>query len=129
MMKYNKLFLTLSILLVMVVACTSSEQPQEIDNSNISVNDQASSPPEEQLPTNTPGPLAQRTQAGSFFEINEVGLGADGYVSLTNFTEVEVTLEGLYLCQGSECFALPSRVVNGNETVLIAVGDGSGLDL
>jgi hypothetical protein len=82
----------------------------------------------EEYPTNTPGPLSQRTQAGSFFEINEVGLGPDGFVALTNFTEVEVTLEGLYMCQGEDCFALPAEVVAGGETVRIAAGDGSGLE-
>lgn len=78
--------------------------------------------------TNTPGPIAQSGQAGTFFAINEVGLGPEGFVALTNFTEVPVSLSGLYLCQGSDCFALPDQVVQGGETVRVAAGQGEGLE-
>jgi hypothetical protein len=70
----------------------------------------------------------QKDQAGTFFAINEVGLGPDGYVALTNFTGVPVSLEGLYLCQGDHCYLLPDEVVAGGDTVRIAAGDGKGLE-
>jgi hypothetical protein len=63
---------------------------------------------------------------GTFFSINEIGLGSKGFVALTNFTDVSASLEGLYLCQGSDCFELPDVAVDPDETVRIAVGDGSG---
>jgi hypothetical protein len=61
---------------------------------------------------------------GAFFAINEVGLGQDGFVALTNFTDAPASLAGLYLCQGSDCFELPDAVVDAGQTVRIAVGDG-----
>lgn len=64
--------------------------------------------------------------SGSFFSIDEIGLGSDGYVALTNFTDVSVSTGGLILCQGSTCFELPDVVVGAGETVRIAVGDGAG---
>jgi hypothetical protein len=66
------------------------------------------------------------TGVGTFFAINEVGLGPDGFVALTNFTEVPASLAGLYLCQGSDCFELPDVVVEAGQTVRIAAGDGAG---
>jgi hypothetical protein len=63
---------------------------------------------------------------GTFFAINEVGLGPNGFVALTNFTDSPASLAGLYLCQGSECFELPQAVVDAGKTVRIAVGDGAG---
>jgi hypothetical protein len=65
---------------------------------------------------------------GSFFAINEVGLGPNGFVALTNFTDVPASLAGLFLCQGSACFELPDRAVNAGQTVRIAVGDGAGYE-
>jgi hypothetical protein len=64
---------------------------------------------------------------GSFFSINEIGLGPEGYIALTNFTDVTVSTGGLILCQGEDCFALPTVEVAAGETALVAVGDGSGL--
>jgi hypothetical protein len=57
-----------------------------------------------------------------------VGLGPEGFISLTNFTDVPASLTGLYLCQGAECFELPDEVVDPGATVRVAVGDGSGLE-
>jgi hypothetical protein len=65
---------------------------------------------------------------GTFFSINEVGLGPNGFVTLTNFTDVPASLAGLYLCQGHACFELPDVVVDAGETVRIAVGDGAGYE-
>lgn len=65
---------------------------------------------------------------GSFLAINEIVLGPQGYVALTNFTNVPVTAKGLYLCQGAECFALPEAVIEAGETARVAVGDGEGLE-
>lgn len=130
-MKHQKLFLILIIILVLLAACSSSGEESgngQVNAPSSSESNQSADNTEMEYPTNTPGPLAQRTQAGSFFEINEVGLGSDGYVALTNFTGVEVTLEGLFLCREKECFALPAYVVKGGETVLVASGDGEGLE-
>jgi hypothetical protein len=66
--------------------------------------------------------------SSSFFAINEIGLGPEGYVSLTNFTDIPVTLDGLYLCQSSECFQLPDVAVEGGQTVRVAAGDGNGVE-
>lgn len=70
----------------------------------------------------------QPQDGSSFFAIKEIGLGADGYVSLTNFTDITVTLAGLYLCQGSDCFELPDAEVPPGETVRVAAGAGSELE-
>ena len=66
--------------------------------------------------------------AGSFLAIYEIGLGPQGYVAITNFTNVPVSTAGQYLCQGSDCFALPDVIVEAGSRVKIAVGDGSGLE-
>ncbi len=66
--------------------------------------------------------------ASSFFAIDEVGLGPDGYISLTNFTDVPVTLAGLFLCQRPNYVELPDAVVEPGSTVRVAVGDGNGLE-
>jgi hypothetical protein len=53
-------------------------------------------------PTQLPGgPAKVSSSTGTYFAINEIGLGVNGYVSLTNFTDVAASMEGLYLCQGS----------------------------
>lgn len=79
--------------------------------------------------TRTPNQaVSASSSAGSLFAINEVGLGADGYVSLTNFTDQAGGLGGLFLCQGVTCFELPNVEVSPGATVRIAVGSGAGLD-
>jgi hypothetical protein len=73
--------------------------------------------------------LAQvSSETGTFFAINEIGLGQNGYVALTNFTDVPASLAGLYLCQGVGCFELPDVVVGAGATVRIATGEGAGLE-
>lgn len=57
-----------------------------------------------------------------------MGLGTNGYVALTNFTDVPASLAGLYLCQGFACFELPDVIVSAGETVRISVGDGTGIE-
>lgn len=83
-------------------------------------------------PEETAASMAQQTTparagggTGSFFAINEVGLGPEGYVALTNFTDVPASLDGLHLCQGSQCFALPDATVPPGETVRIVVAEGA----
>jgi len=64
---------------------------------------------------------------GRFFTIDEVGLGAEGYVTLRNFTGVSASLAGLYLCEAPDCAALPDIEVEAGATALMAMGEGSGL--
>ena len=78
--------------------------------------------------TSTAAVRTQPVGASSFFAINEVGLGPDGYVSLTNFTDVPVTLAGLYLCQRPNYIELPDVLVEAGATVRVALGDGAGLE-
>jgi len=66
--------------------------------------------------------------AGSFFAINEIGLGPEGFIALTNFIDVPVSMRGLYLCQAGDCFALPDRSVAAGETVRVAAGNGGNLE-
>jgi hypothetical protein len=60
--------------------------------------------------------------SSSFFSFEEVLLGPDGYVALNNFTSVPVTLDGLHLCQGGDCFTLPDEVVPAGGIAFIATG-------
>ena len=87
---------------------------------------EATAMPSSVQPEATPGPTPGSLSSIAFLEILEVGLGPNGFIGLTNFTSVPAGLEGLYLCQGSDCFELPDRVVAPEETVRIAVGDGKG---
>lgn len=90
----------------------------------------SSSPSASSTPTPTPGPIGSgltfpsgtgRPADSTFvFSIDEVGLGANGYVQLTNFSEVAASLQGLYLCQPPDCFALPDQDVAAGESVAIA---------
>lgn len=73
-------------------------------------------------------PAHVSSNTGTFFAINEIGLGQNGYVTLTNFTDIPASLEGLYLCQGVACSELPDVVVDAGATVRIASGDGTGLE-
>lgn len=78
-------------------------------------------------PTSSESGLAiVKPGTSTYFTINEVGLGPNGFVSLTNFTDTPTSLVGLHLCQGADCFELPDAVVEAGETVRIAVGDGAG---
>jgi hypothetical protein len=74
------------------------------------------------------GPAQVSSTTGTYFAINEIGLGQNGYVALTNFTDVPASLAGLYLCQGGACFELPDVVVPAEATVRVATGDGTGLE-
>lgn len=110
-MEQSRHFLAILVLLLVATACAGSE----------TVGDATS------VPTSTTiEPASASAATGSFFAINEVGLGPNGYIAMTNFTDVPANLAGLYLCQASECFALPDEVVAPGETVRVAVGDGTG---
>lgn len=104
-----KMFSLAAIALLLILTGCAGDQPEETQAANNS-------------------PIAQTSQSGSFFDIIEVGLGPQGYVTLNNFTDVPVSLGGLYLCQGSDCFALPDQVVEAGQTVRVAVGNGQGLE-
>ena len=85
----------------------------------------AGSPTETSTPNVTATP---RSGSGTLFAIDEVGLGPEGYVSLTNFTDQPANFGGLFLCQGAKCFELPSVEVAPGATARVAVGDGAGLE-
>jgi hypothetical protein len=75
-----------------------------------------------------PVPAKINPGSGAFFTIDEVGLGPNGHIALTNFTDNPADLAGLNLCQGFACYDLPDVVVNAGETIRIATGDGAGLE-
>lgn len=77
--------------------------------------------PNSQSLTPTPGSVG-------YFAINEIGLGSNGYVSLTNITSQPAALAGLYLCQGTQCWAFPEATVSAGATARVGVGDGKGLE-
>ncbi len=101
----KNLILTALVLLLVSVACSANAQ-------NI-------------RPTSLPQGDAK---PGMFFDIQEVGVGPNGYVSLTNFTSEPAGLSGLYLCQEIDCFALPDMIVEPGETVRIAAGTSSSVE-
>jgi hypothetical protein len=75
------------------------------------------------------GPAYAQVGASSLLAINEIGVGENAYVSLTNFTDSPVGLKGLSLCQGKTCVDLPSDIiVPAGDTVRVSWGDGAGLD-
>lgn len=78
--------------------------------------------------TPTPGPSAFAGDATRFFEISEVGLGPNGYVTLLNYTDQAATLDGLRLCQPPTCADLPDTVVAGGGVARVAVGDATGIE-
>lgn len=65
---------------------------------------------------------------GRFLTVAEVGFGGSGYVRLSNITSVPASLDGLFVCQGADCVALPDVSVDGEKSAVVAVGDGQGLD-
>ena len=66
--------------------------------------------------------VSANTITGSLFAIDEIGLGPEGYVALTNITDQAASLGGLFLCQGTQCFALPDVEVAPRATVRVAAG-------
>jgi hypothetical protein len=118
-MKHNRFILTLLLVALALAACGGSDEDVEAT----ATQDTASTGD-----TTTTTVQRQPLGASSFFAINEIGLGPNGYVALTNFTDVPVTTDGLYLCQGADCFALPDAVVAPGEAARVVVGDGTGLE-
>ena len=119
MQKYL-LSITIILLALVISACSSSEASETTAaDSTTQTNNPDAAPTEIK-------PYVQTV--GSFLAINEIGLGPEGYISLTNFTNVPVTTKGLYLCQGKDCFALPDAVIEAGETGRVAVGEGKGLE-
>ena len=110
-MKRTWIFLTVGFILLAAAACGGGN--------GTGGDDVTPTPPAAE-------PAKPGAATGSFFAINEVGLGPEGYVALTNFTDVPASLGGLYLCQGPDCFALPDVSVGAGETARIAVSDGVG---
>ena len=77
-------------------------------------------------PTTAPAKITSST--GTYLSINEIGLGDNGYIALTNFTNVAVDLSGLVLCQGYDCFDLPNVSIAPGATSRVAVGNGKGVE-
>jgi hypothetical protein len=67
-------------------------------------------------------------RATYFFDIEEIGLGSDGYVGLTNFTDVPATVGGLFLCQPPRCFHLPDVEVAAGEMAMVAINEDNDLE-
>lgn len=109
----------LILLLVIMVSGCQSATPHE---QNTQEEPAVSANPTEKVMSVVSG------TSGSFFAIHEIGLGQDGYISLTNFTNVPVSTAGLIMCQGTDCFNLPGVDVPAGETVLVTVGDGEDLE-
>ncbi len=72
--------------------------------------------------------LRQPQDASSYFTIPEIGVGSVGFVALQNITSQPVSLDGLYLCNGSDCVELSDTTVEPGSLVRVAVDDGSDLD-
>lgn len=115
-MKNYLLSLTLIILLLGTSACRGLQ-------ANQGTNPESGSTPTVSAELEPYVPIG-----GSFLAIYEIGLGPEGYVALTNFTSVPVTTRGQYLCQGSDCFALPDVVIDAGATGKVTVGNGEGLE-
>ena len=71
--------------------------------------------------------VSANTTTGSLFAIDEIRLGSGGYITLTNITDQPASLNGLFLCQGARCFALPDIEVAPRATVRVAASSGAGL--
>jgi hypothetical protein len=76
-------------------------------------------------PNRSPGSAGD---VGRYLRISEIGLGPDGYVTLTNFTDQPADLATLFLCQADGCVDLPAYVVEPGASARITAGNGNGLD-
>jgi hypothetical protein len=80
----------------------------------------------------SPSPAAEVTpgegDVSSYFSIEEVGLGENGYITLRNYTDVSASLDKVFLCQAQACVDLPDVVIGPGEIARVAVGDGAGLE-
>lgn len=125
----GRLIVVLLVLAIGVSACSSDDAAE----TTTSAAGETTTTPADDASTTTVAETTttvreQPEGASSFFAINEIGLGPDGYVSLTNFTDVPVRLAGLFLCQRPNYFELPDVAVEPGQTVRVAVGDGDGLE-
>jgi hypothetical protein len=100
------------------VACSDAD-----DDDDSTPASSASSQPERD-----DGAQRQPEGATSYFSIEEVGVGANSYVTLENITSEPVALDGLQLCHIEACAELVDVVVAGGDVARIALGDGAGLD-
>ncbi len=127
-MKAIRLLIVLAFLLLAATGCSNqSTLPEGTATPSQSGREPAA------VASGSPAPPDAEPAEGSpekdlFFEINEVVLGPQGSVALTNFTDVSFNLAGYWLCQGSACFELPEEVVGGGETVRVSLGTGAGLE-
>lgn len=117
----SRLFLTLVGTLALVGAACSDD---DVDTSTTLAAADQSSPDD----VSASGARRQPQGSSSYFSIEEIGVGPQGYVSLTNITDVPVTLAGLHLCQDNACVELPDVAVEPAATVRVAEDDGGGLN-
>jgi len=122
-MKRYTLILVILVLMLIAAACGSPDNGGEVTPATAEVTNAPAT-----APVATAKSAAASGRSGSFFAIYEVGLGPEGYISLTNFTDVAVSTSGLTLCQGSDCFELPDVEVAAGEVARVAVGDGARID-
>ena len=116
-MKLIRTMAIMTALILVLTACSSSD-------------DAESAPSVDGSSTTTGSSDVQRQpeSVSSFFSIEEILLGPDGYVALNNFTSIPVTLDGLHLCQGGDCFSLPNEVVPAGGIAYVAVGAAPNAD-
>lgn len=91
---------------LLLAACSSSSSPSQ----------------------STPGSGGAANDAARYFAIVEIGLGANGYVALENYTDQPAQLEGLRLCQARRCVKLTAAEVEPGTIARVSVGDGSGVE-
>lgn len=117
-------------LLSLALACGGSDDDASTSTATSASDSSSTGTESDTTPADTgpePSGTARPADSSFAFEIEEVGLGSDGYVSLRNFTDVPVSLEGLFLCQPPECLRLPDVEVAGGDVGLIAASEQTDL--
>lgn len=118
-MKFVGLLVVVFVGALGLIACEDSNDDDGDDDTGASAT---------RTPVTLDGTPRVLEDEGFHFEIEEVGLGSEGYVALKNYVDVPASLDGLYLCQPPDCVELPDAEVEPGEIAVIAVGDGDDLD-
>ena len=77
--------------------------------------------------TSTGSTQTAAKNAQAVVSVDEIGLGANGYVTLLNFTDQPQRLRGLRLCQEKKCADLPDVTVKPGARARVATGQGKGI--